>query len=580
MSAGLKLTGRSLAPGAAQGPLLFAQEGLSFWGGVDAATGEVADRHHPLRGQSLTGRVLAIPSGRGSCSGSGVLLELILNGRAPAAIVVCDAEEILTLGAWVGEELFGRALPVLRISREDFAHLPAFAFASVEGESLQVFEADPGARDLPPLQEPGRTPRTCRLEPRDQEMLEGRHGEATRMAMRLVLRMAALQGAERLIDVSQAHIDGCIYTGPATLRFAERLVDAGARVAVPTTLNAISVDRVRWRGQGVDPGFGQPAAALADAYVAMGARPTFTCAPYLLASAPAFGEQISWAESNAVVYANSVIGARTMKYPDFLDICIALTGRAPLAGCHLDEGRRATLAIDVARPEGADESFWPLLGHVCGALAGSDIPLLRGLEHAAPEPDDFKAFGAAFATTSAAPLFHIAGVTPEAASQAPSRSGAVGADDLLRAWLDLNTGDAARIGLVALGNPHFSLEEWRRLAGLLRGSRRGPDVELIVTSGPDVHAAAVSAGYVGVVEAFGGRCVTDACWCMLEEPIVPVAARTLMTNSAKYAHYAPGLVGRGVRFGSLAACADAARDGRTEAAAPSWLSKSSPVDMA
>src|SRR5690606_9047296 len=176
-------------------------------------------------------------------------------------------------------------------------------------------------------------------------------------------------------------------------RFARRLVEWGARVRVPTTLNAISVDRRRWRAQGVDAAFGVPAAALADAYLAMGARPSFTCAPYLLDSAPAFGEQIGWAESNAVVYANSVIGARTMKYPDFLDICIALTGRAPRAGCHLDSGRRAALALDVELPEGADDAFWPLLGYACGARSGDAIPLIVGLERSAPAPDDLKAFG-------------------------------------------------------------------------------------------------------------------------------------------------------------------------------------------
>ncbi len=110
----------------------------------------------------------------------------------------------------------------------------------------------------------------------------------------------------------------------------------GATLRVPTTLNSISVDQRRWRELGIDPTLGEPASALGDAYMAMGAQLSFTCAPYLLDSAPKAGEQIVWAESNAVVYANSVLGARTLKYPDYLDICIALTGRAPLIGCHLN----------------------------------------------------------------------------------------------------------------------------------------------------------------------------------------------------------------------------------------------------
>ena len=142
--------------------------------------------------------------------------------------------------------------------------------------------------------------------------------------MQLVLRMAELQGASELLDVTQAHIDGCIYTGPASLRFAEQLVAWGARVRVQTTLNSISVDQRRWRALGIDAAFGEPASALGDAYMAMGAQLSFTCAPYLLDSAPARGEQIVWAESNAVVYANSVLAARTLKYPDYLDICCLL----------------------------------------------------------------------------------------------------------------------------------------------------------------------------------------------------------------------------------------------------------------
>jgi predicted aconitase len=157
--------------------------------------------------------------------------------------------------------------------------------------------------------------------------------------MQIVTEAASIYSADRLVGVTKAHIDGCIYTGNGGLAFAERLRDWGGSVVVPTTLNAISVDQRRWRTQGVDERFGVPASRLAEAYVEMGAMPTFTCAPYLLDARPQRDEQVVWAESNAVVYANSVLGARTMKYPDYLDICIALTGRAPLAGCHLDEGR-------------------------------------------------------------------------------------------------------------------------------------------------------------------------------------------------------------------------------------------------
>lgn len=226
-------------------------------------------------------------------------------------------------------------------------------WARVDGASLSLYSQAPDDPWLPREAESEHENENdtadgaIELSRRDQELLDGAHGKAAQVAMQIVLRMARLQGARELIDITQAHIDGCIYTGPASLRFAERLVQWGARVQVPTTLNAISVDQRRWRELGIDPALGEPASALGDAYMAMGARLSFTCAPYLLDSAPGLGEHVVWAESNAVVYANSVLGARTLKYPDYLDICIALTGRAPMIGCHLPERRRPQLQIQV-----------------------------------------------------------------------------------------------------------------------------------------------------------------------------------------------------------------------------------------
>ncbi|MFY0727441.1 aconitase X [Pseudomonas sp. NFX15] len=576
----ISLTGRSLVAGAAQGALLFADVGLSFWGGVDPCTGEVIDRHHPLSGQHLAGRVLAIPSGRGSCTGSSVLMELISNGHAPAALVLAEADEILTLGVLVAQTIFARSLPVLCIGQEAFAALRGQAFARVENTRLSLFEHLPGdawqALDNPLPNTGSRA--SIRLTEHDQALLDGRHGKAAQMAMQIVLRMAELQGADHLVDVTQAHIDGCIYTGPASLRFAEQLVQWGAKVRVPTTLNSISVDQRRWRELGIDPALGEPASALGDAYMAMGAQLSFTCAPYLLDTAPKAGEQIVWAESNAVVYANSVLGARTLKYPDYLDICIALTGRAPLIGCHLDAQRKARLLIELPALGELDDAFYPLLGYHIGALAGSRVPLVLGLENHQPNLDDLKAFGAAFATTSAAPLFHIAGITPEAIdpAQVLDADTAIAVEkirlnDLLSSWRELNSARDNRVDVVSLGNPHFSLSEFAHLARLCRARHRHPQVVLAITCGRAVLEQAREAGHIAVIEAFGATLVTDTCWCMLGEPVIPLAAKTLMTNSGKYAHYAPGLVGRKVHFASLAECVDAACTATASGRLPAWL---------
>ncbi|EJM25401.1 hypothetical protein PMI22_00291 [Pseudomonas sp. GM21] len=578
MPGSVSLTGRSLVAGAAQGALLFADVGLSFWGGVDASSGEVIDRHHSLSGEYLSGCVLAIPSGRGSCTGSSVLMELISNGHAPAALVLAEPDEILTLGVLVAQTIFARSLPVLCIGREAFATLGDHAFARVDGATLSLFEYLPGdtwqALDKPCTDRRA----SIELTEFDQALLDGQHGQAAQMAMHIVLRMAELQGARSLVDVTQAHIDGCIYTGPASLRFAQQLVQWGAKVRVPTTLNSISVDQRRWRELGIDPALGEPASALGDAYMAMGAHLSYTCAPYLLDTAPKAGEQIVWAESNAVVYANSVLGARTLKYPDYLDICIALTGRAPLIGCHLDEQRKARLQIELPVLGELDDAFYPLLGYHIGALAGSRVPLVLGLENRQPSLDDLKAFGAAFATTSAAPLFHIAGVTPEALdpTQVLEADAFIPVEkirlkDLLKSWRELNTARDHRVDVVSLGNPHFSLSEFAHLARLCRGRHKHPNVVLAITCGRAVLEQARQAGHIAVIEVFGATLVTDTCWCMLGEPVIPPAATTLMTNSGKYAHYAPGLVGRKVHFASLAECVDTACNAIASGRLPAWL---------
>jgi hypothetical protein len=329
---------------------------------------------------------------------------------------------------------------------------------------------------------------------------------------------------------------------------------------------------------GVKTELGEPSSALADVYMGMGAKMSFTCAPYLLESAPKAFEQIVWAESNAVVYANSVIGARTQKYPDYLDICIALTGRAPMTGCHLDQHRHATVRIDVALPKGSDDSFWPLLGYHAGLLAGASVPVVCGLEKTKPDLDDLKAFGAAFATSSAAPMFHITGITPEAMTvsmatggAAPARSVRVEAIDLLTSWRELNGANNSQVDLIALGNPHFSLTECAKLAELCDGREKDINVCLAVTLGRAVHEQARAAGYINRLEKFGALLINDTCWCMLGEPVIPPTALTLMTNSGKYAHYAPNLTGRKVHFGSLAACVNAACSGHAGEQVPEWL---------
>ncbi|WPE22169.1 aconitase X [Shinella zoogloeoides] len=557
------LSARSILAGTASGPIIAAGEALSFWGGVDPATGRVIDVHHPLHGATITGGILMMPSSRGSCTGSGVLLDLALTGRAPAALIFSEAEDVLTLGALIAAEMFGKELPVLRLSHDAFdalcrAKTARIGQTSIEADGLTIPVAPPATAALDLTED-------------DHAMLDGRDGVAVQLALRITAAMAAQQGATKLVDVVQGHIDGCIYASPANLTFAEKMADMGAKVRVPTTMNAISVDRASWEKQGVPHDFGDPAARLADAYVRMGCRPTFTCSPYLLDSAPKTGEAIAWAESNAVIFANTVLGARTAKHPDFLDLCIALTGRAPLSGVYLEEHRKAKRVIDVTLPENVDDAFWPLVGYLAGRAAPDRIPLLTGLAAAKPTRDDLKALCAAFGTTSAAPMLHIEGVTPEAdgAAAADADRVSITRADMVEVWRMFNDGPA-EVELVAIGSPHASASECRALADALGDRKRHESVAVIVTAGRDIMAEA--GDVLARLRASGVQVLPDLCWCSISEPVFPPKTRTLITNSGKYAHYGPGLSGRTVRFGNLADCIEAALTGRVPPRLPAWLS--------
>ena len=274
-------------------------------------------------------------------------------------------------------------------------------------------------------------------------------------------------------------------------------------------------------------------------------------------------------------YANSVLGARTQKYADYMDACVALTGRAPRAGAHVDTERRATVAFDCAELvslDGTDDAFWAALGYVAGARAGPRVPALLGFERAPRIGfDDLKSFAAAFGTTASAPLFHVPGQTPcVGMGDLPEVSEALSPANLEACWRDLGDGPANEtVDLIALGSPHASSAELERLAGLVSNRKKNPNVRVVVTLSAETLASSPA---VSALRDFGVDFVADTCWCMLNDPVVPPSPHALLTNSAKYAHYAPGLVGRRPRLAGLAACADAAVAGRVLGAAPRWAS--------
>jgi predicted aconitase len=392
----------------------------------------------------------------------------------------------------------------------------------------------------------------------DRETLDGGRGEAAAFAMRIVVDMARVWEAGRLIDVTSAHVDSCLYHGQAGLDFAERLLDGGARVAVPTTLNVSSLDLLHPELVRLDSDTASRARRLMDAYVAMGCRPTWTCAPYQLEPRPAFGEHVAWAESNAIVFANSVLGARTNRYGDFIDICAAITGRVPEAGLHVDANRRGRivfrLADDIPSRLLHDEVTPTCVGHIVGKDSGTDVPVVVGLPLDTGE-DRSKALGAAAASSGAVAMFHAVGITPEA----PTLEAALGGHDAerevvitldrLRAARDeLTTVERGPIAAVSVGTPHLSVEELTRLSEFVR--RHAPAVPLYANTGRAV-AARASETLAALADA-GVTVVTDTCTYIT--PILHDVDGPVMTNSAKWAWYAPANLGFDVVFGSLEEC--------------------------
>jgi cis-L-3-hydroxyproline dehydratase len=413
----------------------------------------------------------------------------------------------------------------------------------------------------------------------DRAMLAGERGPAVRLAMSILTRMARVFGAPRLMDITAAHIDSTIYVGEAGLEFAERLAGLGAQVVVPTTLNVSGVDEHGWRDWAVPVEWAQKALRQMAAYESMGCTPIWTCAPYQSPRRPTFGQQIAWGESNAICYANSVLGARTERYPDLLDICCAITGRVPARGLHLTENRAGDILVRLNNvPVTAQQaaSFFPVLGYFVGTLAQDRIPVIEGLR-VPPTSDQLKALGAAAASSGAVALFHIIGVTPEAPTltaafqdSSPKETIDVTLRDLQQARRELSApaADRAELDWVVVGCPHFSLAEFERLARLICGRRTHPKMHFLVMSSRTMVAQATAAGYLDTLAAFGGRVTVDT--CMLASPMLPPGDRRLMTDSAKCAYYAPGMLGSRITFGSLADCVHSAVAGRVTREDSPW----------
>lgn len=395
--------------------------------------------------------------------------------------------------------------------------------------------------------------------------LAGDEGRAMQLAIELIVAAANVSDAVDLVEVDFAHINSCHWSGKLSEDFAEFLLAEGARLSVPTYTNASLIDCANRDLRPVDaaPEAVRGAERVMEIYEALGCEPTWTCAPYEATPArPAFGQHVIGSESNAVSFYNSVLGARTNKYGDLLDIAGAMVGRVPLAGLHTDAGRAATVVV---RIEGLGDAAWKddatfhAIGVIMGEEAGSAVPALDGIP--AASEDELKAIAAAGATAGAVELFHVVGITPEApdlrsatAGNRPRRETVIDKARLDATIARLSTVTDGPVDAVCLGTPHFSVAEFGQLVALLDDRRVATGVAALMTTSRAVHHEIQLRGWAERLEAAGVRIVLDTCTYYTPRPAG--VAGTVMTNSAKWAYYAPGILGVEVAFGSLASCVE------------------------
>jgi predicted aconitase len=409
------------------------------------------------------------------------------------------------------------------------------------------------------------------LDDQDKRALSGSDGAAHQLAMEVVVEMAGVVGARQLIDIESAHIDGCLPFGRVALDLPQRLIKGGGRVTVPTTLNVSALDLLHPELPAGNPDTAALGRHIAAAYEALGCQPTWTCAPYQLPERPALGSHVAWAESNAIVFANSVLGARTSRYGDFFDICAALTGRVPEAGLHLDanRGARAVFRLDGLNAEqSASDLLFALLGTLIGERSGGRLPAVVGLPAETSE-DQLKALGAAAASAGSVAMFHAVGITPEAGTldealqgESPEVQIDVGPVDLRAVRARLGATTEGRLTAVALGTPHFSLAEIGNALRLLDGRPVAPGVAVYVSTARGTYRLAEEQGWIEGLEGLGVTVLVDTCTYL--RPMVELGAGVVLTNSAKWAWYAPMTLGVEVVIGSLVDCLNSAVSGRLE----------------
>ncbi len=378
----------------------------------------------------------------------------------------------------------------------------------------------------------------------EEQVLKGAAGDVLARAMKLLVTLGELGGAENLVAIERAQVAGVSYktSGDATLELLENLVERlpGFTAKVVATQNPAGMDLERWQGMGITQRFAEKQLRICHAYEALGVTACCTCTPYLSGNCPQSGEVVGFSESSAVAYVNSVLGAKTNRHGGLDALSAALVGKVPAMGFLLDANRKGDLKVKVTFTP-RHEADYAALGYYVGQrVKTEEVPVYEGLRIV--NLAQLKLLGAASAASGAVALYHVAGVTPEARQWEtiykggqPSETLEVDEKEIHAVYQELSSpGD---VDLVAVGCPHCSLDEVAEVARLLQGRKVRNGIRFWVFTSPDIYAAAAKQGYSQVIRRAGAEVFTHT--CMVVMPIEEMDIRGVAVNSAKAAFYIP-----------------------------------------
>jgi hypothetical protein len=376
----------------------------------------------------------------------------------------------------------------------------------------------------------------------EQAMLDGAYGKAVQKSMEILQALGLIYGAPRMLPVSSVQIAGVSYDnlGEAGLQFLTEMAESGGKARVLSTLNPAGMDIEDPLSLGVDEEFTRNQRRVIEAFSQMGIIPTCTCTPYLVGNHPGLGDHIAWAESSAVCYANSVLGARTNREGGPSALAASLTGRTPEYGLHLDSNRLPDLLVEVHASLRAPVDFGALgraIGEILQPRPGARLPYLRGVAEACqgtPSLEMLKSLCASLATYGGVAMFHMEYVTPEAdEAPLPAEKIVLTEADIQASLSALTDASLDEVDFVSLGCPHLTIDEIGQIAELLRGKhvRR----EFWITTARPTRQLADQLGYSAIIQTSGAKFATDTC-CV----VAPIRGRfhALATDSAKACYYA------------------------------------------